>query len=45
MESYYAQYGVVVAVLIAGIGLVAVAFTAARFVAPRRQFPGGRAHK
>ena len=39
MESYYAQYGVVVAVLIAGIGLVAVAFTAARIVAPRRQFP------
>jgi len=39
MESYYAQYGVVVAVLIAGIGLVAVAFTAARIVAPRRQRP------
>ena len=39
MESYYAQYGVVVAVLIAGIGLVAVAFTAARIVAPRRQLP------
>ena len=38
MESYYAQYGVVVAVLIAGIGLVAVAFTAARIVAPRHQF-------
>ena len=39
MESYYAQYGVVVAVLIAGIGLVAVAFTAARIVAPRRPLP------
>src|SRR5213080_3350988 len=39
MESYYAQYGVVVAVLIAGIGLVAVAFTAARIVAPRRPKP------
>ena len=39
MESYYATYGVVVAVLIAGVGLVAVAFTAARLIAPRRQLP------
>src|SRR5438093_1505448 len=39
MESYYAQYGVVVAVLIAGIGLVAVAFLAARIIAPRRPLP------
>src|SRR2546425_3577003 len=39
METYYAQYGVVVAVLIAGVGLVAVAFTAARLIAPRRQIP------
>ena len=39
MESYYATYGVVVAVLIAGVGLVAVAFTAARLIAPRRQIP------
>ena len=38
MESYYQSYGIVVALLIAGVGLVAVAFTAARLVAPRRQF-------
>ena len=37
MESYYQQYGVVVALLGAGIGLVAVAFTAARIIAPRRK--------
>src|SRR2546429_1576959 len=39
MESYYATYGVVVAVLVAGVGLVAVAFTAARLIAPRRPLP------
>jgi NADH-quinone oxidoreductase subunit A len=39
MDSYYQSYGVVVALLIAGLGLVAVAFTAARIVAPRRQTP------
>jgi NADH-quinone oxidoreductase subunit A len=39
VESYFQSYGIVVAVLIAGVGLVAVAFTAARIVAPRRQFP------
>jgi NADH-quinone oxidoreductase subunit A len=38
-ESFHQSYGVVVAVLVAGIGLVVVAFTAARLVAPRRQFP------
>ena len=38
-ESFYQSYGVVVAVLVAGIGLVTVAFTAARVVAPRRQIP------
>ena len=36
-ETYYQSYGIVVALLIAGVGLVAVAFTAARVVAPRRQ--------
>lgn len=39
MESYYESYGIVAAVLIAGVGLVAVAFTLARIVAPRRQLP------
>ncbi len=37
MESYFQSYGIVVALLIAGLGLVATAFTAARLVAPRRQ--------
>jgi NADH-quinone oxidoreductase subunit A len=38
-ETYYQSYGIVVALLIAGMGLVAVAFAAARLVAPRRQIP------
>jgi len=38
-ESFYQSYGVVVALLIGGFGLVAVAFTAARLIAPRRQTP------
>src|SRR2546423_12570741 len=38
-ETFYQSYGIVVALLIAGIGLVAVAFTAARIVAPRRPLP------
>jgi NADH-quinone oxidoreductase subunit A len=37
VESYFQSYGIVVALLIAGLGLVATAFTAARLVAPRRQ--------
>ena len=37
--TYYQTYGVLVALLIAGVGLVAVAFTAARIIAPRRQIP------
>jgi len=36
VETYYESYGVVLAVLVAGIGLVAVAFGAARLIAPRR---------
>jgi NADH-quinone oxidoreductase subunit A len=36
VETYYESYGVVLAVLVTGIGLVAVAFGAARLVAPRR---------
>src|SRR5213596_3863021 len=39
VESYYQSYGIVVALLIAGMGLVAVAFAAARIIAPRRQLP------
>ena len=35
MTSYYESYGVVLAVLVAGVLLVAVAFTTARLVAPR----------
>jgi NADH-quinone oxidoreductase subunit A len=38
-ETYYQSYGIVVALLIAGMGLVAVAFAAARLVAPRRPLP------
>ena len=38
-ETFYQSYGIVVALLIAGMGLVAVAFTAARVVAPRRPLP------
>jgi NADH-quinone oxidoreductase subunit A len=37
VESYFESYGIVVALLIAGLGLVATAFAAARLVAPRRQ--------
>jgi NADH-quinone oxidoreductase subunit A len=36
VESYYQAYGVVVALLIAGVGLVTVAFGARRLVAPSR---------
>jgi NADH-quinone oxidoreductase subunit A len=39
VTDYYESYGVVLAVLIAGVGLVAVAFTAARLVAPHRPLP------
>jgi NADH-quinone oxidoreductase subunit A len=39
VESYFESYGIVLAVLIAGAGLVAVAFALARIVAPRRQLP------
>ena len=39
MESYFQSYGIVVAVLVAGIGLVAVAFTVRRLVAPIRKLP------
>jgi NADH-quinone oxidoreductase subunit A len=38
--SYYRSYGVVLAVVVAGAGLVAVAFGAARLIAPRRPNPG-----
>lgn len=36
VETYYQSYGVVLAVLIAGAGLVAVAFGAGWLIAPRR---------
>ena len=36
METYYQSYGVVLAVLIAGVALVAVAFGAAALLAPHR---------
>ena len=37
--TYYGSYGVVLAVLTAGAGLVAVAFGAARLIAPHRPTP------
>ncbi len=39
MRVYYQSYGVVLAVLVAGAGLVAVAFVLARAVAPRHPLP------
>ena len=39
MPSYYQSYAVVLAVVLAGVALVAVAFTAARLVAPHRPLP------
>jgi len=36
VDTYYQSYGVVLAVLVAGALLVAVAFGAARLIAPRR---------
>jgi NADH-quinone oxidoreductase subunit A len=39
VESYFQSYGILVALLVAGLGLVTVAFAAARVVAPRRQLP------
>ena len=39
MPDYFQSYGVVLAVVVAGAALVAVAFTAARLVAPRRPLP------
>jgi NADH-quinone oxidoreductase subunit A len=39
VETYYQSYGVVLAVLIAGVGLVAVAFGTARLIAPHRPLP------
>ena len=36
METYYQSYAVVLGLLIAGLSLVAVAFTVARIIAPRR---------
>ena len=35
IQTYYQSYGVVLAVIAAGIGLVAVAFLAAKLIAPR----------
>jgi NADH-quinone oxidoreductase subunit A len=39
VTSYYQSYGVVLAVVIAGAALVAVAFGAGRLIAPRRPTP------
>ncbi len=38
-ETYYESYGVVLAVVVAGVGLVAVAILTARLMAPRRPLP------
>jgi NADH-quinone oxidoreductase subunit A len=40
--NYYDQYGVVLAVVAAGALLVAVAFTAARLIAPHRPWVGAK---
>jgi len=37
--SYYESYGVALAVTLAGVALVAVAFLAARLLSPHRPFP------
>jgi len=37
VESYHQSYATVLGLLVAGAGLVAVAFTAARVIAPRRK--------
>ncbi len=39
MESYFQSYGVLLGLLVAGVGLVAVAFVAARVIAPHRPSP------
>jgi len=39
VETYYQSYGVVLAVLVAGVALVAVAFGAAALLAPHRPVP------
>ncbi len=38
MSEYYAQYGTVLALIVAGIALVAVAFTVNRLVRPDRKY-------
>ena len=40
VETYYQSYGVVLGVLVAGVGLVAVAFLASRLIAPSRPIDG-----
>jgi NADH-quinone oxidoreductase subunit A len=39
MPDYYQSYGVVLAVVVAGAALVAVAFTAGKLIAPSRPLP------
>ena len=39
MPDYFQSYGVVLAVVVAGAALVAVAFMAARLIAPKRPLP------
>ena len=38
-ETYYQSYGIILAVVVAGAGLVAVALLTARILAPRRLLP------
>jgi NADH-quinone oxidoreductase subunit A len=38
-ETYYQSYGIILAVMVAGAGLVAVALLTARALAPRRPLP------
>jgi NADH-quinone oxidoreductase subunit A len=39
VTTYYSSYAVVLAVMVAGVGLVAVAFGTARLMAPHRPVP------
>lgn len=39
VETYYQSYGIVLAILIAGVGLVALAFGTSRLMAPHRPLP------
>jgi NADH-quinone oxidoreductase subunit A len=39
IEPYFQSYGIILAVILAGVGLVTMAFMARRLIAPRRPLP------